>query len=142
MQEIRNVVNVLPVTPDNKVILGYKDRGTGGMWIPLGGKREFGENDESCIRRELSEELLIEPGALESIIEKLEWLGKFEGRTPNTGTPVVAAAYGVRIFELPSPNSEIQELRSFSSEECLQNPLVSEATKAMVLRLLEDGKLD
>lgn len=94
----------LLVIRNEKILLCRKRKGTQLLILP-GGKRDPGEDDETCLRRELSEELAgITYGAF-------QYLGVFEA--PAAGEPdaiVRMPLYQASIEGEPTPQAEIAEL--------------------------------
>lgn len=111
----------LLVIRNEKILLCRKRKGTQLLILP-GGKREPGEDDETCLRRELAEELAgITYGPFKSI-------GVFEA--PAAGEPdaiVRIALYQASIEGEPTPQAEIAELIWFdlhTDDRALLSPIL------------------
>lgn len=144
-REVFDVVNIIPVTGDGKIVLGHKNFAEGassesGEWIPLWGTRIPGESDKDCLYRKLQEELNITDQKLSEIIEKSEFLWQFEGMAPGgINASVIAKAYVAKVWSILVPNIGIDKLDTFSFQECVAEETVSETTKhiAKVLKTHE-----
>jgi len=91
-------------TKDGRV-LSTRSRGKDVYYLP-GGKREVGESDEACLRREIGEELAVwlKPGTLRS-------LGTFEAQAHGKadGAKIQMACYAADYDGELRASSEIEE---------------------------------
>jgi len=91
-------------TKDGRV-LSTRSRGKDAYYLP-GGKREPGESDEACLRREIGEELAVwlKPGTLRS-------LGTFEAQAHGkaTGVTVCMTCYAADYDGELRASAEIEE---------------------------------
>lgn len=100
----------LLITRGSKILLCRKSRGTQALILP-GGKREPGEDDESCLRRELAEEI----GGL--TYGPFQFRGVFEAPAAGEeGALVRIALYAASIEGEPTPQAEIAELIWFDPQ--------------------------
>ena len=87
---------------------------TNDFWIFVGGKREKGETDEECLRREIKEEIDVDITGtstfyMQSPIEPAA--GSKEGKT------VQMNIYFAEIQEVPHPSAEIEKIHWLTREE-------------------------
>ncbi|MBM3756978.1 MAG: NUDIX domain-containing protein [Acidobacteria bacterium] len=94
----------LLIVRDGRILLCRKRKGTQLLILP-GGKREPGEDDETCLRRELAEEIAgVAYGPFTS-------LGVFEAPAAGEDDALVRIAlYQAAIEGEPTPQAEIAEL--------------------------------
>jgi len=94
----------LLIVRDGRILLCRKRKGTQLLILP-GGKREPGEDDETCLRRELAEEIAgVTYGPFTS-------LGVFEAPAAGEDDALVRIAlYQAAIEGEPTPQAEIAEL--------------------------------
>lgn len=102
----------------------------------LGGKREPGETDFECLKRELYEELQV--ALIEDSLEKY-----FELEAPAHGKPegtIVKYIFYFGTFEgEPTPSNEIAELKYFIYKD---HPLTNVSGKLLLKRLQSDKLID
>lgn len=82
-------------------------RVTPGLWEVIGGRLEFGEAPEACLRRELQEELGV-------TVSEAQLFGVYSCLSEVAGSPVhlVSLVYTCTVDGEPQPNpQEIAELR-------------------------------
>lgn len=127
---MRTVVNVAAIqtTEAHKKILLVKK---GRVWILPGGKAENGENDATCLVRELREEL---PGAVLDL-DGLGFYKKFLGTTPHTRRHIKAKVYLGDIEGKPVAASELDGL-AWTTFEGARRLRLSRITR----RVLDDLK--
>ncbi|WKZ26163.1 MAG: 8-oxo-dGTP diphosphatase [Candidatus Paceibacterota bacterium] len=86
-----------------RVLLGYKKRGFGaGRWNGFGGKVEDGESIEESVKRELLEEVGIEP-------LKIEEVGELFFEFKNTGEKSKVSVF--KVFEFSGEERETEEMK-------------------------------
>ncbi|GEM_PF-454295 len=105
----------LLVLEQGRVLLCRKRRGTGCLILP-GGRHEPGEDDRTCLARELAEELGPGGAALE-----LERLGRYEHRAasddPAIEQRVTIELYTGRLAGEPRASGELAELVWFGEDD-------------------------
>jgi ADP-ribose pyrophosphatase YjhB (NUDIX family) len=80
-----------------------------GTWDVAGGFLEAGETPEQALRRELNEELGVEPRTARLV-------GFVTERYGRGGFPVLAILYAVQLAGIPRPGSDVSEVRWFPRE--------------------------
>ena len=105
----------IPVNKDGKVLLQHRDTSTDikpGMWAFFGGHIELGETPEAALRREVKEELGIDP-------ESLRFFKKTEHVEPwgNTESHFFTADIPYTAEFLKANQNEGDDLGFFSREE-------------------------
>jgi len=87
-------------------VLGARSRGKDTVYLP-GGKREPGESDEACLRREVREELAVEltPGSLRKLGV---WEAQAHGKPE--GVKIVMVCYEAEYTGELRASAEIEEL--------------------------------
>jgi 8-oxo-dGTP diphosphatase len=105
---------------DNRVLLCRKKRGTSLLILP-GGCVEDGESAETCLQRELGEEL----GAVAT--SGLQYIGTYRDQAAGDATKTVQIRlYQADLVGDPAPHSEIAELVWFgpSDDRALLSPSI------------------
>ncbi len=119
---------------ERKLLLALKQcEGIAPEWILLGGKKEQNEDDRQCLTRELTKETRND---VRRLLKNTELFGAFIGIVPNNNL-VLSTVYTKRVEKILKPHSEIQEIKPFSYENLLNDPLVSEATRKTAMALYE-----
>jgi ADP-ribose pyrophosphatase len=116
--ESQGAVWVVPVTPDNRVVLIRQYRYAVDEWVwevPAGGMFDHVGDPESLARRELSEEIGAEA-------ERMQYIGWFYGGVATTDTLChVFIAHGTRLRGKPHPEpTEIIERHPVPLSEALR----------------------
>jgi 8-oxo-dGTP diphosphatase len=111
MPKQREIVKIgLAVTDENRLLLVRK-RG-GESFILPGGKPELGEDDRQALVREIEEEL-----GCGIDVSSIDFLGSFSDVAADLqNTIVTVRLYSARLTGLPSPQSEIEQLRWFKPD--------------------------
>ena len=100
----------LAVIKDRKMLM-VRNGKHGDVFSTLGGKLEAGEDDMTCLAREVKEE-----ADTEVISESLKFLGEFRGAIlGRDNTFITIRLYMGELKDNPVPSSEIVELRYFDS---------------------------
>ena len=102
-------------------------------WILPGGKPEFGEDDELCLRREIKEELA------GSEIKDIRFYEKFYGETPHTRNSLECRTYFADIDGIVrdvSKNDSVSAYAWMNKEESAVFPL-SNVTRKIVESLIK-----
>ena len=84
-------------------VLSTRSRGKDVYYLP-GGKREPGESDEACLRREIHEELAVE---IQSAT--LRKLGVFEAQAHGKPLPIKMACYDADYAGVLCASAEVEE---------------------------------
>jgi 8-oxo-dGTP diphosphatase len=87
-------------------VLSTRSRGKDTYYLP-GGKREAGESDEQCLRREIQEELSVQLRP-----ETLRHVGVFEAQAHGhaAGTRIRMPCYAAEYDGELAPSAEVEEL--------------------------------
>lgn len=106
-----NLVKVgLAVIKDRKMLM-VRNGKHGEVFSTLGGKIEDGEDDMTCLAREVKEE-----ADTEVIADSLRFLGEFRGAIlGKENTFITIRLYEGELKSEPMPSSEIVEVRYFDS---------------------------
>jgi 8-oxo-dGTP diphosphatase len=96
----------------NRKVLATRSIGK-HIFIQPGGKLESGETEQQAVIRELNEEMGIKVS-----IDELEKIGDYYADAAGqVGKKLKVAAFLVKNFEgIPKPQSEVEEIRAFSSQ--------------------------
>jgi len=122
----------------DRQVLTTRSKGK-SFYIQPGGKLEVGETETQAVVRELREEMGIEVD--EANLEKIG--DYFTDAAGQAGKRLKLAAYLVKDFKgEPSPQSEVEEIRSFSSQipECVE--LASILEHDIIPELKSRGMID
>jgi ADP-ribose pyrophosphatase YjhB (NUDIX family) len=115
---MKTTANILVIEKDKVLLTRSKNKTT---WTLPEGKHNKGENDIDCVLRECREEI---PNTTVTLGLQL---GRFEGITPNSQTPVISVTDYATVSGDIIPGSEIEEVKWFSKKE-LQTITVSDLT--------------
>lgn len=128
------VVNLAAIY-HNELLLGFQHQEDGNsLWVPLGGKKESGENDYTCLLRELTAGT---KNNVRMLMENIELFGAFIGKTPKGNTSFLATVYMKRMEKILQPNSAISLIQSFSFGAALRESHISETTRQIATALYQ-----
>jgi ADP-ribose pyrophosphatase YjhB (NUDIX family) len=123
---MKKTVNILAIKKNRVLLVQSKGKTN---WSLPGGKHEKRESDKKCVQRECEEEL---PRAKIVFTSRL---GKFEGVSHNSRTPVSSVVFCAEVKGRITPGAEIGQSAWFSKEE-LESVIVSDLT----LKILREAK--
>lgn len=111
----------------NKHLLLVRKQNTSKFMLP-GGKIAMGENDYSCLTREVMEEL-----GCQLNLQSLYFLGRFTTAANEMNSFVTAQVYGGHLLGNPISSSEIAEIFWFS---CNSSPMTISLAPLVADRVL------
>jgi len=122
---------------DKKLLLAKHIKNSNSYWVLPGGHLKYGEGLESCIRREIYEELNIKNFNVEELIFVDEFIEPNLRHVIKIGFHIIIADDEFQNIRVSENNEAIREVKFFSKEEIIDTNEIFYPSKEFFLSLME-----